>query len=70
MSKAVPGVQPCIDFAHMHARPGDGSMNTLEEWRRVLETYGRALGDDALRRLHIHLSVFNTRKRANASICH
>ncbi len=56
MSKAVPGVQPCIDFAHMHARPGDGSMNTLEEWRRVLETYGRALGDDALRRLHIHLS--------------
>ncbi|NMC13800.1 MAG: TIM barrel protein [Chloroflexi bacterium] len=56
MSKAVTGVFPCIDFAHLHARPGDGSMNSLDEWRRILEAYGNALGSGALRHLHIHLS--------------
>ncbi|MEN6299383.1 MAG: TIM barrel protein [Anaerolineaceae bacterium] len=56
MSRAVPGVFPCLDFAHMHARPGDGSMNSLEEWRRILDTYGEALGADALQRMHIHMS--------------
>ena len=57
MSKAFPGwVEPCLDFAHLHARTGDGSMNTYDEWARVLEAYGKALGDDALKRLHIHLS--------------
>ena len=56
LSKAVPGVEPCLDFAHLHARPGDGSMNSYDEWARALEAYGKALGDDALKRLHIHLS--------------
>ncbi len=56
MSQAVPGVAPCLDFAHLHARPGDGSMNSYDEWARVLEAYGNALGDEALRHLHIHLS--------------
>ena len=32
MSQGVPTVRPCLDFAHLHARPGDGSMNTYEEW--------------------------------------
>src|SRR5512147_336725 len=27
MSK-IKGVLPCLDFAHLHARPGDGTMNT------------------------------------------
>ena len=53
---AVPGVEPCIDFAHLHARPGDGSMNSYAEWLRMLEAYGAALGEAALKRLHIHLS--------------
>jgi deoxyribonuclease-4 len=56
MSLAVPGVQPCLDFAHLHARPGDGSMNTYDEWARLLEKYGNALGDGALCSLHTHLS--------------
>ena len=60
MSKGVPGVRPCLDFAHLHARLGDGSMNTYEEWARLLETYRHAfkdtLGDQALQELHIHLS--------------
>ena len=60
MSKGVPGVRPCLDFAHLHARLGDGSMNTYEEWSSLLETYRHAfidtLGDRALQELHIHLS--------------
>ncbi len=56
MSKAVDMVQPCLDFAHLHARPGDGSMNTHAEWSRVLEFYGKELGGQALKHLHIHLS--------------
>jgi deoxyribonuclease-4 len=56
MSRAIPGVKPCLDFAHLHARPGDGTMNTYEEWARLLEAYGKALGADALADLHVHLS--------------
>jgi len=56
MSQAVPGVEPCLDFAHLHARAGDGSMNSYDEWSQVLEAYGKALGAAALLRLHIHLS--------------
>ncbi len=56
MGKILPGVEPCLDFAHLHARAGDGSMNTDGEWSRLLETYAEALGEKALHRLHIHLS--------------
>lgn len=56
MSQAIDGVEPCLDFAHLHARPGDGSMNTYDEWRRSLEAYGQALGSAALGNLHAHLS--------------
>lgn len=56
MSKAIKGVLPCIDFAHLHARPGDGTMNSVKEWSRLLEAYQAALGKEALKRLHIHLS--------------
>jgi deoxyribonuclease IV len=56
MSKAMDMVQPCLDFAHLHARPGDGTMNTYDEWSRLLEIYSRELGEKALKRLHIHLS--------------
>ncbi|MGZ6346483.1 MAG: TIM barrel protein [Anaerolineales bacterium] len=30
MAKAIPGVIPCIDFAHLHARLGDGAMNSYD----------------------------------------
>jgi deoxyribonuclease-4 len=56
MSKAIEGVEPCIDFAHLHARPGDGTMNTYDEWAALLKTYQKALGKKALKHLHIHLS--------------
>ena len=56
MSKAIPGVEPCIDFAHLHARPGDGTVNTYDEWAGYLEMYGKALGEAGLKNLHCHLS--------------
>ncbi len=56
MSAAIDGVQPCLDFAHLHARPGDGTMNTYEEWRALLKLYSKKLGKRVLKKLHIHLS--------------
>ncbi len=56
MSREIEGVEPCIDFAHLHARGGDGSLNTYDEWARVLEAYGKAIGDEALADLHCHIS--------------
>jgi deoxyribonuclease IV len=56
MSKAIEGVEPCIDFAHLHARPGDGTMNTYEEWSTLLKAYQKVLGKKGLKHLHIHLS--------------
>ena len=55
MSK-IDGVEPCLDFAHLHSRPGDGSINSTREWMEVLETYLKALGEESLKRLHCHIS--------------
>lgn len=56
MSQSIPGVLPCLDFAHLHARPGDGSVNSYGEWMSLLERYAQSLGHSALQNLHIHLS--------------
>lgn len=56
MSSEIEAVEPCLDFAHLHARPGDGSVNSYEEWSQLLKSYSDALGKDALKRLHCHLS--------------
>jgi len=56
MAKALAGVEPCIDFAHLHARPGDGSVNTYDEFSHILEVYGNTLGNESFTHLHIHLS--------------
>ncbi len=56
MSAEIDGVQPCIDFAHLHARPGDGSVNTVAEWDAILKTLKKKLGASALKAMHIHLS--------------
>ena len=56
LSSEIEGVAPCLDFAHLHARPGDGSVNTLDEWSAMLEAYSKALGKKSLQNLHCHLS--------------
>lgn len=54
LAQDVPGIEPCIDFAHLHAR--DGGTNTEGEFERVLLDVRSAVGADALRRLHVHVS--------------
>jgi deoxyribonuclease IV len=56
MSKAVPGVLPCLDFAHLHARSGDGTVNSKDEWQKMIDLYAKMLGDKSLHAIHIHLS--------------
>lgn len=56
MSIAIEGVEPCIDFAHLHARPGDGTVNSYDEWIRCLQVYQKVLGGESLTRLHCHIS--------------
>ena len=56
MSKAIEGVQPCLDFAHLHARTGDGSMNSCDEWVSALRLYKKELGAGSLKKLSCHLS--------------
>jgi deoxyribonuclease IV len=56
LSRDVPGVLPCIDWAHLHARRGDGSFNTYEEFADALSKVRAVLGEEGLKRCHFHLS--------------
>jgi deoxyribonuclease-4 len=56
MAVSIQGVLPCLDFAHLHARPGDGSINSSDEWEKMILRYKEILGNDSLNELHIHLS--------------
>jgi deoxyribonuclease-4 len=56
LSKEIEGVLPCLDFAHLHARTGDGSMNSYVEWKDLLKRYSEALGSKSLKQIHAHLS--------------
>jgi deoxyribonuclease-4 len=56
LSKEVPGVLPCIDWAHLHARTGDGSFNSYAEFADALERVRAALGEDGMKKLHFHIS--------------
>ncbi|MBL8164466.1 MAG: TIM barrel protein [Anaerolineae bacterium] len=56
LSKDVPGVAPCIDWAHLHARAGDGTFNSYDEFADALSRVKARLGDEGLKRLHFHIS--------------
>ncbi len=56
LAREIEGVDPCLDFAHLHARAGDGSLNSFEEWNQVFAQIRRTLGQKGLRTLHCHLS--------------
>ena len=55
LSKQVPQVLPCVDFAHLHARQ-KGKFNTYEEFIRALNYIENELGKDALQTMHLHVS--------------
>lgn len=56
LSKEVPGVKPCVDWAHLHARRGDGSFNSYDEFAAALTLIRDELGDAGMKSLHSHLS--------------
>lgn len=56
MHRKIQNVLPAVDFAHLHARRGDGSLNTYDEWSVVLENYLKQLGSEYASKFHIHLS--------------
>ena len=56
LSRDVDGVLPCIDFAHLHARRGDGSFNSYAEFLDALRLVAAGLGQRGLQHLHIHMS--------------
>src|SRR5512136_641961 len=55
-SRQIEGVLPCVDFAHLHARAGDGSFNSYKEFSAALKRVKHGLGQRGLQSLHIHLS--------------
>jgi deoxyribonuclease-4 len=54
LSQEVEGVLPCVDFAHLHARTG--AINRYEDWMEIQKSIRTALGEAALRKMHIHVS--------------
>jgi deoxyribonuclease-4 len=56
LSKDVPGVLPCIDWAHLHARTGDGTFNTYDEFADALRRVREHLGDRGIKHMHFHMS--------------
>ena len=56
LSRDVPGVAPCIDWAHLHARAGDGTFNSYAEFADALARVRAGLGEASLQALHCHLS--------------
>jgi deoxyribonuclease-4 len=56
LSKEVPGVKPCIDWAHLHARTGNGTFNSYKEFADALTRVKNALGEEGMKTLHFHLS--------------
>ena len=55
-SRQIEGVLPCLDFAHLHARAGDGSFNSYQEFSAALKLVKDGLGQRGLQSLNIHLS--------------
>jgi deoxyribonuclease-4 len=56
LSKEIDGVAPCIDVAHLHARPGDGSFNSYEEFAAMFRLVKKELGSAGLKSMHFHVS--------------
>lgn len=55
-SREIENVLPCVDFAHLHARAGDGTFNTYAEFGAALQLIADGLGERGLKQMHIHFS--------------
>ena len=48
-------IEPCIDFAHLHARE-NGAIKSKEDYEAIIKKVADELGKKALKNLHIHFS--------------
>lgn len=55
LAQEVPGVLPCIDFGHLHARE-NGKHNSYDEFCVILNETAEALGDRWVNNAHFHIS--------------
>ncbi|UWG98441.1 TIM barrel protein [Dehalobacter sp. DCM] len=55
IAQEIPGVLPCIDFSHLHAR-SNGEYNSYDEFCRILEQTAEGLGDRWVANAHFHIS--------------
>ena len=55
IAQEVPGVLPCIDFSHLHART-NGRFNSYDEFCGILDETAEALGDRWVKNVHFHIS--------------
>ena len=49
-------LSPVVDFGHLNARECGGVFVTADDYRRVFDRIGNALGDEKARYLHCHFS--------------
>ena len=54
VSREIEGIQPCLDWSHLHARTG--AYNKASEFQSVIDTIRSALGEDPLKQSHMHIS--------------
>ncbi len=55
-SRQIESVLPCVDFAHLHARAGDGTFNTYDEFAAAIRLIAAGLGQRGIQHMHIHFS--------------
>jgi len=55
LGQDLPGVYPCVDFAHLYAR-SLGEYNSYQHFAGVLQSIRDGLGAEALKAMHMHLS--------------
>lgn len=55
IAQEVPGVLPCIDFSHLHART-NGRYNSYDEFCEILNETAEGLGDRWIKNGHFHIS--------------
>lgn len=58
ISREVPTCGICVDFSHIHARY-NGALKSYDDFARILDEMGSALGQRALDDMHIHISGIN-----------
>ena len=54
--EAVENCRPVVDWAHLHAREGKGSIRGREDYLAVLELLEARLGSEAVKDLHTHFT--------------